>query len=129
MRIIPYEEQFGAYTFPDGFEETLKGLSIEEQMDRYRLSMSRTDGMTGWRERTSGMWYVQLDRVSDVRALIVKDDLLVGIMLVDHNGREVPCFAEERVCTYYDEENNGAGYKTRADYVYLFCVAESFDDK
>jgi len=126
MRIVNYEESFGTFTFPEGFEDTLKGKTIEEQMARYRLSMSRTDAMTGWRERTTGMWYVGLHEVSDVRALIVKDDMLVGIMLTNHAGREVPCFADECVCTYYDEENNGAGYKTRADHVYLLCVAENF---
>ena len=129
MKIVPYEESFGAFTFPEGFEETLADLTIEEQMDRYRLTMNRVDAMTGWRERTSGMWYVKLDEVSDVRALIVKGETLVGVMLIDHNGREVPCFADERICTYYDEENNGAGYKTRADYVYLLCVPAGFAEK
>jgi len=128
-KIVLYEERFGKFTFPEGFEETLKGLSIEQQMDRYRLTMSRTDAMTGWRERTLHQWYVRLGAVSDVRALIVKDDLLVGIMIEDHNGREVPCFADEGVCTYYDEENNGAGYKTRIDNVYLVCVPEEFGEK
>jgi len=123
MTIVPYEEKFGTFTFPEGFEETLKGLSVEEQISHYRLSVSRTDAMTGWRERTHGPWYIRLDQVSDVKALIVKDGLLVGIMLKDFAGREVPCFADERVCTYYDEENNGAGYKTREEYVYLLCVA------
>ena len=126
MRIVPYEEKYGSFNLPEGFEETLKGLSIEAQMDRYRLSMSRTDAMTGWRERTRGVWFVKLDEVSDVKGLVVKDDLLVGILLKDHNGREVACFADERVCTYCDAENNGAGYKTREDYVYLLCVAEDF---
>lgn len=126
MHIVPYEEKMGAFTFPEGFEETLQGLSMEEQMGRFRLSMSRTDAMTDWRERTYGRWYVGLDEVSDVRGLIVKDGLLVGVMLQNHAGKEVPCFADECVCTYYDEENNGAGYKTRADYVYLLCVARDF---
>lgn len=127
-KIVPYEESFGTFTLPEGFLETLQGLSIPEQMARYRLSMSRTDAMTGWRERTSGYWYVKLDAVSDVLALIVKDEILVGIMIKDHNGREVPCFADEGVCTYYDEENNGAGYKTRQDYVYLLCVPENLKE-
>ena len=125
MRIVAYEESFGKYSFPEGFEETLHGLTIEEQMNRYRLSMSRVDAMTGWRERNFGRWYVRLDAVRDVRALIVHDGLLIGIMLENYCGREVPCFADECVCTYYDEENNGAGYKTRQDYVYLLCVPEN----
>ena len=35
MKIINYEEEFGKINFPEGFEETLKGLTIEEQMNRY----------------------------------------------------------------------------------------------
>lgn len=128
-KIVPYEEAFGPYTLPEGFAETLKGLSIEAQMDRYRLSMNRTDAMTGWRQRTGGMWYVRLDEVRDVRALIVHGDALVGVMLEDYRGVEVPCFADERICTYYDCENNGAGYKTREDYVYLLCMAEGFREQ
>lgn len=125
-KIVPYEEHFGPFTFPEGFEETLRGRSIEEQMQRYRVTMATSYANSGWRERTAGTWYVGLDEVSDVRALIVKDELLVGIMLKDCAGREVPCFADQRVCTDYDEENNGAGYKTRSEYVYLLCVAEDF---
>ena len=121
-KIVPYEESFGAYTFPAGFEETLKGKTIEQQMDCYRLTMSVTDANTDWRERTHGMWYVKLDRVSDVRALIVHGDTLVGILVEDDNGREVPCFADERVCTYYAQDNNGAGYKERDWYRYLICL-------
>lgn len=128
MTIVPYEESFGAFTLPEGFAESLKGLPLEQQIGRYRLSMSRTDGMTGWRQRTAGPWYVRLDAVSDVKALIVKDELLVGVMLIDHANRQVPCFAEECVCTYYDVENNGAGYKTREDYTYLLCVSADFDN-
>lgn len=125
-KIIPYEASFGPYTLPEGFAESLAGLTIEEQMNRYRLSLSRVDAMTGWRQRTSGTWYIRLDEVSDVRALIVHEGILVGVMLNDYRNIEIPCFADERVCTDYDEDNNGAGYKIRASYVYLLCVAEDF---
>ena len=79
--------------------------------------------MTGWRERSTSRWHIKLQEVSDIQ-LIVKDDLLVGILLKDHNNRLVPCFADEGVCTYYDQENNGAGYKTRTENVYLMCAPE-----
>ena len=55
-------------------------------------------------------------------------DLLVGAMILDDCNREVPCFAEECVCTYYAEDNNGAGYKIREDYLYLVCVPENFEE-
>ena len=127
-KIIPYEESFGPYTLPEGFADGLKGLSIEEQMNRYRLSMSRVDAMTGWRQRTSGTWYVRLDQIRDVTALIVHEDLLVGAMIRDYRNVEVPCFADERICIDYDIENNGAGYKTREEYVYLLCVPEDLKE-
>ena len=125
---VPYSEAFGTYVLPEGFAETLKGKSVEQQMDRYRVSGSTTCGNTGWQERTCSPWYLKLGEASDVLALIVDNDLLVGIMVKDDNGREVPCFADERVCTYYAEDNNGAGCKTRTEYICLICVAEDFKD-
>lgn len=128
MKQIPYEESFGPYSFPEGFEERLKGLTIEEQMNCYRTTEYSSYAMTGWSERTYRAGYQRLERCSDVRALIVKDGLLIGVMIRDDNCRDVPCFAEERICTYYADDNNGAGSKTRIDYVYLVCVPDGFEE-
>ena len=51
----------------------------------------------------------------------------MGALVLDHNDRETPCFAEQWICTYYSEDNNGAGYKTRASYLYLACVSADFE--
>ena len=127
MKIVQYEERFGPYTFPEGFGETLRGLSIEEQMDRYRTTEYSTISAANWRTRTNRGGYSRLDRCSDVRALIVHGELLVGAIVRDDDGRDVPCFPEESVCTCYADDNNGAGSKTRIDYVYLVCVPAEQD--
>jgi len=127
MKIINYEESFGAINFPENFEENLKGLSIEEQMDFYRTTEHRSYSITNWSERHIRYGYTKLDKTPDVKALIVKDDILVGAMITNHSGREIPCLAEECVCTYFASDNNGAGYKIRTDYLYLVCVPADFE--
>ncbi len=122
MKIVEYKESYGEYKLPEGFEESLKGLSIEEQMDRYRTSGSSTFSNTGWSERSYARGYRKLENDGDVRGLIVKDGIVIGVLMCDDCGREVPCFGEERVCTYYADDNNGAGSKCRIDYTYLVCV-------
>lgn len=128
MKMIPYEERFGPIPFPEGFAESLKGLSIEAQMNRYRTTEYSSYAMTDWRERTRRSGYRKLEDTREVTALIVKDDLLVGVMIENDCGRDIPCFAGERVCTYYADDNNGSGSKTRIDYTWLVCVPENFED-
>ncbi len=126
MKIVSYEPSFGEVNFPEGFAETLQGRTIEEQMACYRTTFSHRTTQTGWRERRFAGVSERLEKNSAVTALIVKNDLLVGVMMKDHNGREVPCFADEGVCTYYACDNNGAGYKERIDNTYLICVSDDF---
>ena len=121
MEFIEYKDGFGEYTYPEGFEKTLDGLSAEEQTKHFRVTRRSNLAHTGWRERSveSG---ISLTDSSDVRAVVLKDGKIVGVMLENDNGREVFCPPEKCVCTYYAEDNNGAGYKTREDYTYLICV-------
>ena len=35
MKTIAYEEKFGEIGFPEGFEEKLRGKSLEEQSEMY----------------------------------------------------------------------------------------------
>ena len=128
MKIINYEERFGEVKLPEGFEETLRGLPIEEQMAHYRTTCVSAYAMTDWRERTRQRWTIPIERDRDVTALIVRDGILVGVMILDDDNDEVPCLAEERVCTYYASDNNGAGYKERIEYTYLICIPENFDE-
>ncbi len=128
MKIVAYEEKFGKVFFPEGFEELLQGLTVEEQMEYYRTTCFSVYSATDWKERQYQGSAVKLDKDRDVTGLIVKDGILVGIMILDDTKREVPCLAEEKVCTYYASDNNGAGYKDRIDYTYLICVPETFGE-
>ena len=127
MRIEAYQEQFGEFTFPEGFLESLQGLSIEEQMNRYRTTGYSKFVSTGYGSRTMEYGYRKLEEDSDVKALIVKDDILIGVIMSDAWNCEVPCFAEKKICTYYASDNNGAGYKERINYAWLLCVPEDFE--
>ena len=129
MEIVAYEPSFGEIHFPEGFEATLRGLSVEEQMERYRTTGSSSYSHTGYSERTSSHRCRKLTEDSDVAALIVKDDLLVGVMLLNTYGRSIPCLPEQSVCTYYACDNNGAGEKVRIDYTWLLCVMPGFKDE
>lgn len=126
MRIVNYEESFGEITFPQGFAERLTGLTIEEQMGCYRTTTYDRFHNTGWKSRRQDSGYSRLEKDPDVTALIVKDGLLVGIMVKNHNNREQACLPEGFVCTYYAEDNNGAGYKTRSIFTHLVCIPENF---
>lgn len=128
MKVVNYEERFGAVNFPEGFEELLQNRTIEEQMAYYRTTCVSTYAMTDWKERTYRGWAIPLERDRDVTALIVRDGILVGVMMLNDDNIEVPCLAEEQVCTYYASDNNGAGYKERIEYTYLICIPESFDE-
>lgn len=129
MKTVAYEERFGEIKLPEGFAETLQGLPIDAQMARYRTTRRSEYSMTNWSERTSIGFAKRLDENSAVTALIVKDSLLVGVMMRNDSGLEVPCLAEKCVCTYYASDNNGAGYKERIDYTYLLCVSKHFHEE
>lgn len=127
MKTVNYEKSFGEVVFPEGFEELLKGKSIEKQMEYFRTSSRISHSNTGYGERISESGYRLLSDDEDVKSVIVRDGIMVGVMMSDDCGREVPCLPEERVCTYYDCDNNGAGYKERIDYTWLLCVPEGFE--
>lgn len=128
MNTIAYEECFGEVRFPEGFAELLQGLTIEEQMEYFRTTCFSVYSKTNWSERIYQGSAIRIEQDSDVTALIVRDGIIVGIMILNDYRRAVPCLAEERVCTYYACDNNGAGYKERIDYTYLICVPKNFNE-
>jgi len=127
MNCIVYEETFGPVRLPEGFEQMLKALPLEKQTSLYRTTRRYFYSVTGWSKRTADDGYRRLEDEPAVSALIVKDGIIVGVMMKNHRGYERPCLAERCICTYSASDNNGAGYKERADYTYLLCVPEAFD--
>ncbi|MBR4878811.1 MAG: hypothetical protein IKU13_03155 [Clostridia bacterium] len=119
MKIVDYIEEYGKIVYPEGFKELLSGKSIEEQVKCFCISGRTTFYDTVWYKRTSGYAGRLMEKDYTV---VVKDGLIAGIIAKDECGADCFIPPEKGICTYYDEENNGAGYKTRADYLYLVCV-------
>ena len=106
FKTVEYNEKFGEYSMPEGAIERLRGLSIDEQAN-YFYTVTIVN-------------HIPLDKNSDVKALIVDDGIVVGVMLSDWSSYPTPCFVGKSVCTWDSEDNNGAGYKCRTEYTSLY---------
>ena len=129
MKMINYETSMGEYKYPDGFKETLEGLSIEEQMLRFRTTTWSRHHNTHWKSRTYARPYCHIDKDSNIRAIVVDKGFICGVIITDENGRDWFCMPEDYVCTYYASDNNGAGYKERMDFTHFVCVSENFEEE
>ena len=107
---VKYNESFGEYTMPEGAIECLSGLTINEQANYfYTVTIINP---------------ISLDKNSDVKALIVDNDIVVGVMLSNCIGQPTPCFIGQTICTWDSSDNNGAGYKTRTEYTKLYFTKD-----
>ncbi len=125
MKTEQYRPDFGEVKFPEGFEEKLKGKSIEEQMNFYRITESRQLARTSYgqvdKETVTKRCY-KLTEYENVEGLVVRDGILVGVRMTDwwNSGQAVLPYG--CVLTYYASDNEGSGTKDREDYAYLICV-------
>ena len=108
VEIIEYNEKMGEFTMPEGAVEKLRALTIEEQAKLFRADMGR--------------YSLALEESSDIKGLIVKDGIIVGATVSDWANYPTPCFIGKKVCTLDAEDNNGAGYKTRTEYLWFEYV-------
>lgn len=96
MKIFDYEESFGTVVYSDGFLETIRDLSIDEQMNYFRISGSTSFSKTNWSERTLN-YTKPLDRCADFRGVIVKDGCIAGAMICSWTGKDVPVLPEKGI--------------------------------
>lgn len=132
MKIVSYQKDFGEYQFPEGFREQLVGLSVAEQMQFYRVTEIRVQSTDAdWRERRAQKWFTKLDQSSDVDALVVDGDLVVGIIVNAYFDCKKPLLIGQKIgiCTASNSDNNGAGYKERDWYCYLAAVSSHYYDE
>ena len=108
FEIREYDEKMGEFTLPEGAAEKLRSLPIEQQAKLFRASYGYSD--------------IELEKAGDIKALIVKDGIIVGAMVSDWANYPTPCFIGKKVCTWDAEDNNGAGYKTRTEYLWFDFV-------
>lgn len=125
MTFVPYEEKMGEYTLPEGLKERFSSLSPEEQLPYFYTSEYRCFENSGWSSRTEGGALTPAAKSPEVKALIVRDGVVVGCMMKNEYGGNTVCFINQCVCTYSTEENNGAGYKYRDDYTYFVVGNEA----
>ena len=123
MKIVEYKPRYGEVCYPEGFEETIRGLSIEEQIPRFRICNGGALLKEDWRTRARGGESDRLDESRWVSALIVRDGLIVGVLMNTYPWGDVSCLVEKVICAYDSDDNNGAGYKSVSDYKGVACLA------
>lgn len=111
--------------YPENFNDTLSGLSIEEQMNRFRVTESIDLYDTAWKKRTPDMGaYKKLEESEAVKSIVVSDGFIVGVMIENYLGWEELCMPEENICIRCTDDSD-SGYAE--DYISLICVSENFD--
>lgn len=128
MKIVKYKESLGEYTLPEGFREQLDGLSIEEQLEYFRVSAVSTVEKTGWGTQTQKSAYKRLSEEKRVTGIIVDGEIVVGAMIKDFLGYESSCFFNKRILVYSASDNNGAGYTEVEDYLYLVAIPKNSEN-
>ena len=115
IKTVEYTERMGKMTLPEGAEEVLRGLSVEEQLKHF-VGQVRSIGAP---------YECPLGESAYVDAVILGDGLIVGVMLSDVEGAPFTAIGESRFIGSEDADNNGAGYKT-IDYYFtaLFVPAD-----
>ena len=125
MKIEKYQAEFGEINFPEGFEDKLKGKSLEEQMEFFRITESSCVARTSYGQidkETMTEYCYKLNEYKKVIGLIESDGILVGVRIQGWWKSDAAVMPYHCVCTYYASDNNGSGYKEREDYAYLICV-------
>lgn len=123
LDIVQYAPKMGEIKLPEGFDEKLKGKTLEEQIELFGVKTKTV--MTTYSygecdssrtsEKESDFW-----GCSDVAGIIVKDDLIVGAVFDCFMDSVVYAFEEKYYCTYYVSDDDGVGSTNREDYVSLY---------
>ena len=110
------------------FLAAMKGKTLEEQMDYYRIVEHAHHSKTAYGQITKTNMHefgYALKDYKGLNALIVEDDVIIGVCMdafacFDTLGR--PAFPYDNICTYYASDNNGSGSNDREDYAHLCIV-------
>ena len=130
MNYVEYDENLhGKLTYPEGFVDLLKGISLEEQMNFFRIG----NGLylkeeLSKRRKSEYHTSKSIQSENRVQAIIVHDDLIAGVMVKNCYGKIVSCLPEKGFIIRDDSELDGSGYKEFKLYLYLICVTKDFDN-
>ena len=125
MEKMDYQEEFGIIDFEDGFEQKLSGHTVDEQMEHYRIKMVTTIEKYSYGELDSERSWekiYKLEDCDDVKGLVMKEEIIVGVMLRNCWKKNKVCFPNQSVCVYFSSDDDGVGGSSRTDVAYLICV-------
>lgn len=128
MEYIEYDERLhGKLRYPEGFCQLLEGLSLDEQMDYFRIGngIYRNEDVS---ERRYCKYHYSnpLQNEATIQAILVHDQRIAGVMVRNCHGKVVPCLPERGFIIRDDSEPDGSGYKEFKLYRYLICVTKDF---
>ena len=123
FEVIELKKDPAKIEWGEGYPEILKGKTLEEQMDYFRVSVH---GVYSWKSYGQ-VDFEQLRKYSHaieddqyVEGLIVREGLLVGVLI---KGEQIlPNYGVE---TYYACDNNGAGYKEYEEWAFFYCCPKA----
>ena len=113
-------------TWSDGFPDCLKGLPIENQLDRYAVRESSRYSRSSYGEidksKSSSGCLKPLKDYKGFRGVIVKDNVVIGAIVSDYHERLKYLYPGRPVCLYSDVDNDGTGSSSSSVYAYLHCL-------
>lgn len=124
-----YDGEFADCNVTDEMRQILLGKTIEQQMEYYYVTESHRFYNTAYGEITRENLHRYADKLCDydgVRALLIKDGILVGAKIDAMWGGEGTLFRKKPVCTYYACDNEGSGTKEREDDAHLIFAGIDF---
>lgn len=118
---------FATFKYPEGFLDSLKGLTIEEQAERYKVVEKTFYDESSYGEVIKSSVTADrgrpLSRFGRLKSYVVRDGVIIGALVSAQYGDKMIVPYMESVM-YSDIENDGAG-RTDVDVIaYMYCVTE-----
>lgn len=105
--------------------QILSGKTVAQQTEYFYVTESHRFYSTAYGEITKEDLHKYAKKLCDydgIRALLIKDGIIVGAKIDAMWSGEGKLFRKKSVCTYYASDNEGSGTKEREDYAYLMFV-------
>lgn len=117
-------EQIEGCAIDEKIAKTLKGKTVEQQMNFYYVTQSKKLYQTVGGEITKESLAeeaISISEYNQVISLLLKGHILVGAV-IEGCFKNENLLLEKPVCTYFSSDGEESGVKLREDYVYLiFC--------
>ena len=110
IKYIEYDQSLhGKLTYPDGFYNLLEGLSLEEQLEFFRIGNGVYLNEDFSKRRNTECHYSNTIKNEDrVKEIIVCDNMIAGVMVKNCYGKLVPCLPERGFIIRNDSEIDGS---------------------